>query len=241
LKRREVEELRELADRVAWNNHDKLLRSWVVEHSIAGDSHEVELVEGVLVMMEYHGFDRSDRRPKPEPQWTLHLWETLHYRVLQGVVDELRDVLPDDEAYEVALRTLERVPREDLSELALFLLYPFRTPRTLDWMEARSSALDASDNWAYLASVSEFNWRRAESWLGRGRPLSLIALDALSDMDGTSESPIVEEINPKLLEPEPFGWVAKILRDYAEVDRSPRVERAVKAILAKWPIIVGSP
>ena len=52
LKQSEVDELREVALKMGWHNHDLPLQSWLIRHTITGDSHEVELVEGLLVLLE---------------------------------------------------------------------------------------------------------------------------------------------------------------------------------------------
>lgn len=246
LKRSEVEELREVALKIGWHNHDLPLNSWSIQHSIMGDSDEVELVEGLWILLDYLGFDVSDYGPKQEPQWTLHLWETLHYQVLKGCVHELRDVLCDSQAFDVALAVLGRVPPKDLGEIAFWLLNPFRTARALDWIESHATAIEVDDPaaiplsyWGHLAAVSEFSWPRAESWLGRGRPLSLVALFALADLDGASDSPVVREADPRLLNPVPFGPAAKFLRSYATKDRIPWAEQMVEGILRQWSDITG--
>lgn len=245
LKRSEVEELRELAPKIGWRNHDLPLQSWLIQHSIAGHHDEVELVEGLLNLLEHLGLDISDYGPKQEPQWTLHLWDTLHYNVLKGRADELRDVVSDPQAFDVAVATLRRVPSEDLSDVAFWMLHPFQTSRALDWIESHASAIDADDleafslrDWGHLAALSEFSWPRAQSWLDLCRPLSLVALIALTDMGEASRSPIVREAAPRLLDPARFDVAAKLLGDYASQDRDPWVRDAVGRILERWADII---
>jgi hypothetical protein len=254
----EREELRELAVKISSSNHDLPLQSWLVEQSIArmartqaGQTWEDELVEGLLALLEHLGFDISDAGPKQEPQWTLQLWKTLHPRVLSGYVDRLRELFADAQAFPIALGTLDRDPPDGLAMTAFFMLHPFYTSRALDWIESHVDALkvrahgEESDHnldlgfLGDLAAVSEFSWPRAETWLGRGRPLSLVALDALLNLDGTSDSPVVQAAAPKLLDPAPRELAARILRDYAIKDRDPWVETACKTILKRWPAIVG--
>ncbi|WP_337176079.1 hypothetical protein [Paludisphaera sp.] len=250
LKRREIAELRDLALRVGWNNHDLLLQSWEIEHSIAGHYREVELVEGLFILLDYLGFDVSDYGPKQEPEWTLGLWETLHYRVLQGHVDALMELVPEDEAFDVAVKALERAPEKGLADVAFFMLKSFQTGRPLDWIERHAHAVELGgpegtgwppwDFWYELATVSEISWARAEAWLERGRPLSLVALGALAEMAGDSESPVIQEVDPKLLDPVPFDRAARRLRDYAASDPTPWVTRKVEHVLERWSDIVGA-
>lgn len=199
----------------------------------------MELVEGFLVLLEHLGFDVSDYGPKREPEWTLHLWDTLHYRVLsyEHMIDHLREVLPDTQAFKVVVRCLSRVPRKDLPEIAFWMLNPFHTSLTLDWIESHIDEVVSPWHWSWLSTLSGFSWSRAESWLNCGRPLSLVALDALANMDGASESPIVQRANPKLVNPVPFDQAARVLSDYLAKDRVPRVERVVESILKRWSLI----
>lgn len=245
LKASEREKLREVALQIGWHNHDLPIQSWLIQHSIAGDMQEVELIEGLLVLLEHLGLDVSDYGPKQEPQWTLHLWETLDPSVLGLHVEELREVLPDEQAFEVAVRAVDRIPPENLHLLGYnpyWILRQFRSSRTLDWIESHASAIEEDEHeafspmwyWGALAAISEFSWPRAKSWLDRGRPLSLVALAALLNMSGESGSPFVQEANPKLLDPQPFDSAIRILNDYAIKDNSPLIKRVVDSILDKW-------
>ena len=56
----------------------------------------------------------------------------------------------------------------------------FQSRRALDWIEANAPEKGITDQWGIVASVSELTWKDAEDWLSRGRPLRLIALDALT-------------------------------------------------------------
>jgi hypothetical protein len=239
LKRHEVEELRSVAEQIGWHNHFNPLDSWCIENGIAGNTAEVDLVDGVLTLLAHLDFDVSDYGPKEEPQWTLRMWNTLHYRILSRLVEHTREILPNGEAFELVLRALDRVPPEELAHTAFLLMHPFRTSRALDWIEARIPEVVSRWDWPDLAAVSDISWPRVEAWLGRGRPLSLLALDTLINLDGESESPIVKRADPKLLDPVPFDVAARVLRDYAKKDPVPRVERAVESILKRWSLIVG--
>jgi hypothetical protein len=239
LTRKEREELGEIAKKIGWHNHELPLESWVIANISSDPDGLVHLVNGLGVILVQLGYDVSDFGPKEEPQWTLQMWGSLHHRVLwPTLLEHTREIFTDEQTLDIIFSTLERVPKADLAWTALLLLHAFGTPRALDWIE-RSALEDVGPDWGYLAAVSGFGWPRAERWLRRGRPLSLIALDALRNMEGKSESPIVEEANPKLCEPPPFDRAAQVLRAYAARDPVPRVERAVESVLKRWLIIIG--
>ena len=96
----------------------------------------------------------------------------------------------------------------------------FRDPSVLDWIEQNVPAVVTSD-WGALAAVSSFEWSRATAWLRTGRPLSLVALDAMRESlkNGSIERPVFE--------------VAEMeLSRYVAQDGAPRVKQAVGSILS---------
>jgi hypothetical protein len=238
VKRSEVDELSKLARKIGWNNHEVLLHSWMCANA---DTCAAELIEGLLNLMERFDLDVSDYGPKQEPQWTIELWDNVYYRVLYCILEQTREVLPDDEAISLVFKALERVPKDELAITAFMLLHPFRTCEVLDWTETHADEALPSCDWGFLAAVSEFSWSRATLWLRRGRPLSLIALDALVSMNGKSDSPIVRKARPRLLGAVPREEAKQVLLNYRSADPDPRVRTAVATILKSWRRITGEP
>lgn len=240
LRKRQLRDLRAIARQIGEKNHDLLLQSWCIERSIAEDLREERLVGGLLDLLQAYDFDVSDAGPKQEPEWTLSMWDRLHYRLLDRTLPEhTRKVLPEEQAFEVASNALGRVPEKELGAIAMHVLCVFRSARPLDWMETHAPPVVAPGDWGFLAALPEFSWQRAESWLARGRPLSLIALDALRNLAGESESPIVREAKPTLLSAPALSVAEDVLRAFAAKDSVPRVERAVAYILENWSFIAG--
>lgn len=58
----------------------------------------------------------------------------------------------------------------------------FQSAEVLDWIEQYRPEKQISQHWGQLAAVSNFSWMTMLKWLSAGRPLSLIALDALTWM-----------------------------------------------------------
>src|SRR5206468_1193279 len=56
----------------------------------------------------------------------------------------------------------------------------FRSPRALEWMEARQDRASMA-SWGAAAALSRITWSKVTEWLEGGRPLSLVALVALGD------------------------------------------------------------
>lgn len=61
----------------------------------------------------------------------------------------------------------------------MFSLGYFHSPETLDWIEQHIFE-PITEAWGYLAAASRLDWPRVERWFERGRPLSLVAIDALA-------------------------------------------------------------
>jgi hypothetical protein len=122
------------------------------------------------------------------------------------------------------------------------LIY-FQSKLALAWIEANTGRVsNISDAWGYLAVASQFDWPTAKRWLDIGRPLSLIALDALANCAVTSttqNSTLWLRDNPQaLLAPESIDEMNKVLLEYGEKDRVPRVRLKINYIMDSWDRIL---
>lgn len=111
-----------------------------------------------------------------------------------------------------------------------------REESILEWIEAnRYRIKNVSLNWGHLAAVSNFNWNKAEQWLTCGRPLSLIALDALvfctTNGERLNQSLMMREINPRLSDSPNSAIVANKLQEYLRKDNVPRTKACVNKII----------
>jgi cell wall assembly regulator SMI1 len=128
-----------------------------------------------------------------------------------------------DLALDAGIDEIYRLLAADSSEsrqYACMALGAFRDPSVLDWIEQNVPALVTTD-WGALAAVSSFTWSRATAWLRSGRPLSLVALDALKESakTGTFEWP-------------PSHEVELALSAYLATDSAPRVKQAINFVLS---------
>ena len=111
-----------------------------------------------------------------------------------------------------------------------------RYEKVLDWIESNTHRMvNIGDNWGQLAASSLFSWVRADKWLSKGRPLSLIALDALilcTTIDQRlNQSLWIRQINPKLNDNPGPEIIANRLRKYLEIDNVPRTQNSVRKII----------
>lgn len=86
------------------------------------------------------------------------------------------------------------------------------------------------DQWGSLAAVSYPTWERMKSWLNKGRPFSLIALDTMANCAKGNRPALVEQYSPKILKTDK-NEVEKILNEYYQKDHVPRVKMKVSKIL----------
>lgn len=130
--------------------------------------------------------------------------------------------LPVTEAHQ---RVTDALAGRNLPErmAAKLILLEFTTPLTLDWIEKNiQSPVDIT--WGLLAASSSFDWPRAEKWLDWGRPLSLVALDAL-------EWCVCSSRKPPLLHPPPPAEFVRRLEDYRSKDPVLRVRERVERLV----------
>src|SRR5450755_946636 len=87
--------------------------------------------------------------------------------------------LDKDEAFAIISDEISRCDDKQINEYIVALNF-IRHKKTLDWIEINIyRTTNININWGHLAAICHFNWDRADKWLTVGRPLSLVALDAL--------------------------------------------------------------
>ncbi|MDB5439999.1 MAG: hypothetical protein JWM33_2426, partial [Caulobacteraceae bacterium] len=124
-------------------------------------------------------------------------------------------------------QAVEEAGAKDISVTALALV-DFHSPQVLDWIE-RTVKSPVSDRWGYLAARSCLTWAVVSRWLAAGRPLSLVAVDALLEIYCPRPS-ARPSAAPEILDQPQAAVVVRALRDAAQDDPVPRVEKAVAAI-----------
>lgn len=140
-----------------------------------------------------------------------------------------------EEAYEIIKNELNLLENKYLNECLGAFNY-IQYEKCLDWIEENISKTEnVTLSWGHLAAISKFNWRRAEKWIDSGRPLSLVALDAINFCTTTGEklnmSVMMQEINPKIIDHPKHEIIAEKVQEYKTKDPSPRVKRIVNNII----------
>lgn len=125
-----------------------------------------------------------------------------------------------------ALAQEEGSPKRDL----MFSLGYFHSPEVLDWIEKHIFE-PITESWGHLAAASKLDWPRVERWFEYGRPLSLVAIDALAAIVHP-QSPFLRAYGPRLHQPPSPERVKEMLSAYAARDPVPRVQQRISALIA---------
>ncbi|MFL5733120.1 MAG: hypothetical protein ACJ78Q_07935 [Chloroflexia bacterium] len=169
--------------------------------------------------------------------WVRERWDHWRPETLFTLCHATAGCLPFEEGYNRVVQALMDVPPQELPVQSLALAW-FRSEKTLDWLEDHTDYMvnnwgHVADTWGRLAALSNLSWQRASAWLELGRPLSLVALDALK-ATFHYDTGLLYRFKPKLAHPAPVEEMAARLRDYAEIDPVLRVEQAVEEIIGEW-------
>ena len=135
--------------------------------------------------------------------------------------------LPDSEGFDRVASVLELLPQKEQRE-RMYCLGFFHSAKVLDWIESHVFS-PVTDTWGYLAAESCLNWPRIVQWLEAGRPLSRVALNALSAIVG--DRPAGAYV-PHLHSPPSETELRHALLTYAERDPVPAVHFQVNHLLA---------
>ncbi|HEY5949328.1 MAG TPA: hypothetical protein VIV40_27730, partial [Kofleriaceae bacterium] len=165
---------------------------------------------------------------------------------LSGKFGELLLQTLTDEGEEAALARL--IAKLDDAPLALrrdnlYLLTIIPSTATLEWLEGRIES-PVVEQWGTTAALLGITWKRLATWMTRGRPHSLAALDALIAYGHPSpgSSPLHRAVQPLLVDPPSLADLRDALVGLVASDDSPRVTKTVKQILERASeILRGGP
>ncbi len=164
--------------------------------------------------------------------WIQSRWESYRPVVLFSLADASAACLPPEEGFTRVTAALEPLPASELKNAALALAH-FRSSDTLAWIENHLEGVHYN-LWGQLAALSALSWPRVVRWLEAGRPLSLIALEALVVLRRYN-TPLLHRYQPELLQDPGTEELERTLTGYLERDNVPNTRRLVATILESWP------
>jgi hypothetical protein len=137
--------------------------------------------------------------------------------------------LPFREGFGRVVAALAQQDGSHKRDLILSLGY-FHSPEALDWIEQHIFG-PITEDWGYLAAASRLDWPRVEQWFERGRPLSLVAIDALAAIM-RPQTPLLRAYGPRLHRPPSRARFIQVLSDYAARDKGPRVQQRTAGLIS---------
>jgi hypothetical protein len=157
----------------------------------------------------------------------------------------LAKCLPITESFKIVKDILSRVKQSELHS-KVWALYYFNSTQIIEWIEENKENIkNISNNYGSVCAANQFDWVTAKRWLSMGRPLSLIALDAVFECGTTknkmNRSPYLRENQPKLLSPESEEIMNKVLDGYLKTDNIHRPRVTIEAIKKDWKDILKLP
>ena len=172
---------------------------------------------------------------KTSENWLKNEWTNRQENELLIFAEAISKCFDFDEAFETLTDEIERKDDKNLPENISALLY-FQSEKTLDWIEkVIHRTNNISINWGTLAASSKFSWVRADKWLSVGRPLSLVAIDALlfctTTGDRQNQAFWLQENPPRLIDNPRPEIIANKLKDYRSKDNVPRTKKAINKII----------
>lgn len=168
-------------------------------------------------------------------EWIRDEWTNRHDNELLVFAEAIASCLDFKEGFHIVTTEIEKSDDRTFNTNVLALLH-FKDEKALDWIESiRHRIKNVSSSWGTLAAGSKFSWNRASKWLDTGRPLSLVALDALVFCTSNSKSNRtlwLSKSPPVLLDSPKPEVVAKRLSAYLIIDNVPRTKDAVATIIS---------
>ncbi len=135
--------------------------------------------------------------------------------------------LPLEEGFRLACAALDALSTREQRDAKVALSY-FQSPLALRWIETHA-AEPTTEDWGHLAAASCMSWRDVVSWLEFGRPLSLIAIDALRAI-AEPRTPLLRAMSPALLAPPRQAELISVLTAYETADPVPRVRQRIATL-----------
>ncbi len=149
--------------------------------------------------------------------------------------EDLAKKIDKEKAFLIISKEIENCEDKYLNEYITAFNF-IRYEKVLDWIESNiHRTTNIGLNWGHLAASSYLTWSRAEKWLATGRPLSLVALDALMFCTTVGErlnqSLWMRQIQPKLLDNPKPEIVAARLQEYLQTDTAHRTKTIINKII----------
>lgn len=150
--------------------------------------------------------------------------------------------LDEDDGYDRVVAEIEKYQPDQWVGRVHYLM-PFRSERALAWIESHVQVpVVTRSQWGKTAAVSRLSWAKVVEWLEQGRPMSHVAVDALSSLIYHCGDPLDDAYGCRLIDPPSRATVIEVLSQCMERDPVPRVEKEVSFVLDNLEVLLdGKP
>jgi hypothetical protein len=176
--------------------------------------------------------------------WMRTIWQELlaeDCSFMGFATKALAASLQPDEAFDLAQAWAEEATDIDARKARLMAFGNLAHRRTLGeierWWESAEPGAPVTDDWGRLAADSGIDWPAAMAWLAAGRPLSLVALDALLCYVPRHGYP--EIAMPSDFAPPNSEAFRSVLTRYRDRDPAPRVDRIAGFLMENAARLIG--
>jgi hypothetical protein len=221
-----------------WNLDDEVFAAWLRLPPASVLSCIAERFDGTknhlvrAVTLEVAALLRAEGRT-----FVRHVWDTYpDCGSFWSLAAATAACLPEEEGFPLVTGALDSMLEKEWRR-SFGALAHFRSTRSLDWIEAHASE-PTEDAWGYLAAASTLNWPKADQWLKAGRPLSLIAVDALLAISDP-RTPFLRQMRPILVNPPAEQDLRNAIAALMKSDPVVRVAQRAGALLKHVPALVG--
>jgi len=145
--------------------------------------------------------------------------------------------IPKSEGFDLAISLIPRIAALKARD-ACFALCKYNDARALGWIETHIDS-PVVGNWGLLAACSGITWSRLREWIEAGRPRSLAALDALTEIarGKRGDLPAASNVRFDFKLPATPDEIRSVLESYLRVDDVPRVQQRVTFLLDHLAIL----
>lgn len=166
-------------------------------------------------------------------QWVKGRWESgSRAALLHSFMRAVAACIPHEEAIPLALKAVEQSGATDLSVPAMSLA-EFHSSKVIDWIDCVTTS-PVSNRWGLLAARSGLSWATAARWLDKGRPMSLVAMDALGVIMQPKHTGRPSMFPIEMKDAPSHDAILARLRQYALSDPVPRVTQMIDRIVAAF-------
>ena len=147
----------------------------------------------------------------------------------------LNACIPDG-GFEIATCKLRNEQAHQLAYFAHDLLEFDDRSKIIDWIEKTlvSNGLSVKTEWGQLAALAGIPWRTITRWLSHGKPLNLVALDAIvAWLTGSVDfrRAWLNRLTPMVIDAPERSEIRRRVVDHAEREATPRIEKTAGKIV----------